>query len=306
MINEGLPTFFAQVEYPEYWLLPEVLYWIAFNRVPRAEFDQDGCELRESALVYHGQVFDITSWLIPPLSVFECKANNLPIDPRTEQIRRYRDFDDYDEEDRERADHEFRWKLNEYLDEPMSQLHRALKTGELNAVGVKAPSGAPAMIQQFIEEKIGDGSISGDAFERIPESGWLRESIRVDDAGLDVSDGYFGLIQIAAEDVLQVFPPEEGETLEIQASGAILMRLPRVEQSPPGQPKRGRPTKNWEAVHAQIAALILKEGGLPQKRESVAAEIIEWYSGQFPDEISRSSIMDRLKSYYANDLIKKK
>ncbi len=306
MKNDELPTFFAQIEYPEYWLLPEVLYWIAFNRLPRAEFDQDGCELRESATVFHGQVFDVTSWLIPPLSVSECKATNLPLDPRTNKILRYRDGDDYDEEVWERAYRRFRWKLNKHLDEPMSQLHRALKAGELNAIGVKVPYGEPAELQERIEDKIGHDEISGDVFESIPEGDWLRESIRIDDAGLDVSNGYFGLIQIAAEDVLQVFPPEEGETLEIQASGAVLMRLPRIEQSPPRKPKRGRPSKNWEAVHAQIAALILKEGGLPQKRESVAAEIIEWYSGQFPDEISRSSIMDRLKSYYANDLIKKK
>jgi hypothetical protein len=72
-----MPTFLQLVELPEKCFLQEVLYWVAFQRLPIA-IDSDGKEFRETEDVgdYDIQMPDRY------LQADECARANIPPDPR--------------------------------------------------------------------------------------------------------------------------------------------------------------------------------------------------------------------------------
>src|SRR5271170_2445354 len=73
-----MATFFQPVALPERCLLREVLYWVAFHRLPIFATDHEGVDIRESAEA-GGYVIEVGDSF---LDEEECKRANIPVDPK--------------------------------------------------------------------------------------------------------------------------------------------------------------------------------------------------------------------------------
>ena len=152
-----MPTFLQPVELPEKCFLQEVLYWVAFQRLPIA-IDSDGEEFRETVDIV--EEYDIK---MPDrfLQDDECARANIPSDPRLAALISNRtmidvkSFDrlmlsgrEYDDETRkviesqrqevvqfQKEYEEWKLKYEVAIEYPASEIFIALKKGELRAKG---------------------------------------------------------------------------------------------------------------------------------------------------------------------------
>ena len=79
--------FFQPVELPEKCFLQEVLYWVAFQRLPIADRNSDGNELRETADIVEEYDIQMPNRF---LQDDECARANIPSDPRLAASINYR------------------------------------------------------------------------------------------------------------------------------------------------------------------------------------------------------------------------
>jgi hypothetical protein len=73
-----MPTFLQAVELPNRCFLQEVLFWVAFQRLPIAQYTRDGKDLRETTEIGEYAVDYVDNYL----SDEEARRVGIPIDPR--------------------------------------------------------------------------------------------------------------------------------------------------------------------------------------------------------------------------------
>jgi hypothetical protein len=310
-----VPTFLQPVELPEKCFLQEVLYWVAFQRLPIADRDSDGNELRETADIV--EEYDIK---MPDrfLQDDECARANIPSDPRLAALISYRPminvetFDrlmlsgsEYDYETRKRIEsqrqeviqfqteyEEFKLKYEAAIEYPASQILIALKKGELKAKGRN-------YADLNFNEEFGVPAFYSAPILDIPPSFWSLKGIDFDASAARNDHDHYYHIFCRTEDVLAQFPGDKRESVY----GVERIGTSFFIKDEPNKPlsdlaaRRGRPPLPWEPFHHEVTALLV-QGALPTKKEAAIKFFQDWFLKEFRVEPSRSKVGEKLKPYY--------
>jgi hypothetical protein len=311
-----MPTFLQPVALPDRCFLQEVLLWVAFQRLPLAEYTHDGEDFRSSREIGGYAVDFVDSFF----SHDETERAGLPIDPRwpvhpsegvTLPVARYDELlskYDLDPDTRKRLEAE-REDAREYQKEseawllhyeraieyPASQIFVALKSGRLKAMGRLLPDPDVKAALSILEA---DGR---DLFDivptNIPGGFWSLQGIDFNVSAARSAADHYCHISCLTEDVLSVFPGDREEVAGVERIGDtfVLSERPRVVQ--PKRSQRGRPPYPWDAFHLEIAGL-LRRGELPEKKEAAIEHFQGWFFREHGVKASRSVLGDKLKPYY--------
>ena len=305
-------TFLQPVELPEKCFLQEVLYWVAFQRLPIA-IDLDGKEFRETEDVgdYDIQMPDRY------LQADECARADIPPDPQlaaligNRTMMDLKSFDrlmlsgrDYDDETRkviesqrqevvqfQKEYEEWKLKYAAAIEYPASKIFVALKSGNLRAKG-----------QNFAEL---DFDVEfGPEFHAppvldIPASFWSLSGIDFDASAAKNGRNHYYHIFCRTEDVLAKFPGDKCEPVHgVERIGTSFLLNETAEKLPPRNARRGRPpTYPWDAFHLEVASLV-KEDKLDKKKEACIKYFQDWFRDTFGVQSSRAAVGEKLKPYY--------
>ncbi|MBX3519657.1 MAG: hypothetical protein KF835_06510 [Xanthobacteraceae bacterium] len=310
-----MPIFLQPVSLPKRCFLQEVLYWVAFKRLPVAQFTLDGKEIRETE-----EIGDYaTSFLDGSVDDEETQAAKIPPDPSwlasleerstlpsvkyEEQLRESNlapDFRAWLEQEREKA-LEFERELDAWtplyqgvLEYPSSRIFVALKEGRLRARGRKLPS---KDVDEALSGLAENGYSTFDlAFSDIPSSFWTLQGINFDASTAKSETDHYCHINFDTEEVLAVFPGERrlAGTVEQVGVSFVLSGNAKTAQL---RTKRGRPSYPWEPFYIEVADLI-RRGELPKKKEAAIEYFKEWFAKNFAIRPSRAAIGEKLTPYY--------
>jgi hypothetical protein len=308
-----MATFFQPVVLPERCLLSEVLYWVAFQRLPIFETDHDGVDIRESAEA-GGYVIEVGNSF---LDENECARANIPADPKylafindtttlsvsyyDGMLEKSSDDDDPDfrrhlEEGREEA-RKFEsdckvWETH-YLgaiEYPASRIFVALKGGQLVATGRLLPT------LDRNEAKNIDRDIFEIEFTEIPRDFWSFKGIDFEASAARNSEAHYCHISLRTDDVLSKFPGERSSVGDVQRIGDTLV-VADATKNPLAKSKRGRPSYPWEPFHHEVASL-LRSNALPDKKEAAIQYFQSWFFKEHGIHPSRAAIGEKLTPYY--------
>jgi hypothetical protein len=263
-----MPTFLQPVDLPERCFLLEVLYWVAFWRLPVAFYMDDGKEFRESDEVggYVAGLADGT------LTVDETSRLGIPADPdwialsqdgitalpvayydnflamhdldvqARNEIERKRELAIKYEREKELWAHRY----TRALEYPASRVFVALRDGSLPAKGRLLPAG------NLVEARSKMEADGGNIFElpvlEIPPPFWSLQGIDFEASA--AGDGGHGYCHVSCrtEDLLRVFPGEKEQVsgiFRIGDSYVLSEAVDRIRSSA----RRGRPPYPWDKFH---------------------------------------------------------
>lgn len=333
-----LPVFYEPTDIPKFWTLYDIAFWIALQRPAQASYDFHGNEARESDDDIGEQIARFGNAFAGGISENECERARLGRSPwaiqqeREDQGKRYllspdyydkqlkfhEDGNDLEEkylremrEDRPLAiahdKYETDWNLNleEYLSVAFSKIFVALREGTMAALGTPTPTpDANADKWDEIWQYLADKSIVEERIKIAPEN-WKLKNIGWQESWLWGNELIFFAVVVPAIEVFSLFPATVGKSFNASIVGEFI--LLEVSDAPV-KPKRklgGRPSKDWAKIDLRVAEIISKDGYLPSKQSALAGELTEWYEATVGDKISRSAVMDRLKSFYKSDVIQK-
>jgi hypothetical protein len=310
-----MPTFLRVVDLPTRCFLREVLFWVAFQRLPIATYDLNSIEMRESPEIndYSAEHSDIGEII---LERSESQRAGIPLDPRLKKrIELYCSQESGDSVDailksfgvaREELDvggaisieEEFdAWKpyYERFVEYPKSQIFIALREGRLQATGRLLPANDPDEAFAIMEEQ--DSGYADIAPNVIPPAFWTLKDIDFESSA--ASDGARRYCHITCEmdEVLSQFPGERQHVGDVERIGDSFV-LPDVSQRPRALTSRGRPSYPWDSFHVEVAAT-LHERTLPEKKEAAIQYFQDWFQRRHGIKVSRSAIGQKLTDYYA-------
>jgi hypothetical protein len=307
-----MPIFLQAVDVPERCLLNEVLFWVAFQRLPVGSQ-----EARESY-----EFGDYAAALDDTLSEEETKRAGIPKDPRLVALLedkplipvsfydRILTTGDLDDDFRkkmkverkaakafeiERRDWQFHYERA--IEYPESRIFGALKDGLLRAMGRLLPDADIDVAHSKLEAE-GRGIVDIAPTEIPPEFWRLRGIDFVENKATD-GDHSYCYISFGTDDVFSAFPGEREAVKGIDRIGDSYViregKKPSVGRS--SLPPRGRPPYPWDAFHLEVAALLLRNE-LPEKKEAAILHFQQWFLREHRIEASRSAVGEKLKPYY--------
>lgn len=310
-----MPTFLQPVILPKRCFLQEVLYWVAFQRLPIAQFTLEGEEIRETEEIGDYAVDVLDSYV----SEEETKLAGIPRDPTwqaaledraTLPVARYdeqlkennlrADFRSWLEGEREKAK-EFEKSLNEWtplykgaLEYPSSRIFVALREGRLKAEGRRLPSTDVNEALGILED---EGHSTFDlALSDIPASFWTLQGINFSTSTAKNDTDHYCHICFQTEEVLSVFPGDRKPAVLVEQIGESYI-ISDATQSSPTRIKRGRPAYPWEPFYLEVADLV-RRGELPKKKEAAIEHFQQWFSQKLGVRPSRAAVGEKLTPYY--------
>jgi hypothetical protein len=311
--------FLQPVDIPERCFLQEVLFWVAFQRLPVASYTIDGKEFRDSDEV-GGYAVELPEgdWLDDD----ECARAKIPPDPRFAQlmgqtttlsVEYYDKFlagNDLDDAMRTRLEGERRdavefqrayeaWEPHyaQAIEYPASRIFVVLKSGRLRAKGRLLPDiDADAAIKILSAD---DRDIYDLPIVEIPPSFWSLRGIEFEESAARNDHDRYCHIHCRTDEVLVVFPGESREPVfgVEKIGGSFLISEAAAKTRHNEDRRRGRPSYPWEAFHLEVAAL-LQSGELPAKKEAGIQHFQEWFHRGLKMKPSRAAIGEKLKPYY--------
>jgi hypothetical protein len=309
-------TFLQRVDVPEICFLKEVLFWVAFRRLPVAIYDLDGNEKRNGTEIggYAVELGDDPDWLEDE----ECATANIPPDPRyaaairgdtslsvkhyNDQLGRFKnDNPSWQRLNKERDEavafekEMESWSLQyeDAIEYPVSNIFVALKDGRLKAKGRLLPEHIDA---ELLNE---DFDFYDTPVVEIPASFWSLKGIDFEDSVAEDNYSRYYHIRCLSTEVFSVFPGDYEPVLEVGKFGPnfLLNATPAIRRFE-NISQRGRPPYPWDAFHLEIADLIHK-GQLPEKKEACIQHLRDWSRNTLGLEVSRSAVGQKLTPYYA-------
>jgi hypothetical protein len=312
-----IKTILAPQEVAEICFLSEAVMWAAFNRFPLASTTTDGWDGRRE--------FEWMEGLDPKLDEdipddAESAFAGLPSRPTYEErlpwnqhrppehIRRSLAAELHDEY-RENFQHELEasiefhaamsvWdeEMKGLLDIHQSRLFMALREGKLEAEGIKLPEKTCEASLVVLDQTKWEGW-NKRQWVGIPPDFWRSDRINWRKSWAEGREAAYALIQVKTEALFDRFPPP-------QPSGSAALRvghnwmLPATEDDAHLPRKsRGRPSLDWDSFHVEVAARI-RASPLPEKQEAFIAEMQEWCSKEWRQQVARSTLLQKIKPYY--------
>lgn len=310
-----MTTFLQPVVLPKRCFLQEALFWVAFQRLPVAQYTLDGEEIRETDEI--GEY--ATSFLDDYVFEDETQAAKIPPDPSwlasleerpaipaaryEEQLKAddlTTEFRAWLEGEREKAI-EFEKKLTAWtplyrgaLEYPSSKIFVALREGRLKAQGRKLPS---SDVNEALSILADDGHSTFDlAFSEIPTSFWTLQGINFDASTAKSETDHYCHINFETEELLSIFPGERKPAGTVEQIGMSYI-IGDVAKGAFNKAKRGRPAYPWELFHLEVADL-LRRGELPQKKEAAIEHLRQLFKEQLGIRPSRAAVGEKLTPYY--------
>lgn len=309
-----MPTFFQPVELSERCFLEEVLYWVAFERLPIAVYWDDGKEIRESDEIdYEPEIVDRV------LTETETERAGMPPDPRwratieekthlpSAHYDRYLADPDLDPDlrkswtlERERSvayEQECEaWQAHfeEAIEFPRSKIFVALKEGRLPAKGKLLPSLDLDEAIETLDTK--DQSILDIEPKDIPPSFWTLKGTNFESSSAQNSFAHYFHISCLTDDVLRAFPGSREEIVGVARIGDTLILSDRPRLVRPAI-KRGRPSYPWDVFHLEVADLLRREE-MPDKKEAAIEYFQCWFERKHGIRPSRAAVGEKLKPYF--------
>jgi hypothetical protein len=310
--------FLQPVAIPEKCFLKEVLYWVAFQRLPLAACDSEGTDTHDST---ENIDFKIEPLEVEWLSDDECTKLGIPPDPNAAALRDDRttagvEFDEYFSMDK--LDEDFRrhleserqeaarfkseyenWKLKftQAIEYPASKIFVALRSGQLRGFGKLLPDKDVRRALSIIDA---EGLRIPDLPNvQIPDSLWSLKALDFEASALSSDRRTYCHVYCLTEEGLAYFPGDDPETIhEVKKIGNTYVIPDRQsKQLVRSNAQRGRPSYPWDGFHHEVAGLI-QEGKLPFKKESGIQYFQEWFHRTRGIRPSRAAIGEKLKPYY--------
>ena len=310
-----MPTFLQPVELPERCYLEEVLYWIAFQRLPVAGYNYDGQEIRQSEEMGYAPGIVETE-----LAEEETKRAGIPPDPHWRALLDDRTllspawYDDFlakydlDPEHRTKlvAEREaavafekecqlWRPHYERAIEYPASRIFIALREGRLAATGRLLPAlDEDEAIDQAEEGK--EAGVLDIAATDIPWSFWTLKGIDFESSAAKNAVAHYCHVSFLTGDVLRVFPGDREEVSGVERVGEtlILSETPRRARS---RNYRGRPPYPWDGFHMEVADL-LHRNSMPDKKEAAIEYFQSWFEREHGIRPSRAAVGEKLKPYF--------
>jgi hypothetical protein len=310
-----MPIFLQPVSLPERCFLQEVLYWVAFQRLPVTQYTLDGKEIRETE-----EIGDYaTSFLAGYVFEEETQAAKIPPDPSwiaALEDRSTLPSTSYDEQlSEDNLTPEFRaWLQGERekavaleremdkwtpmyegaLEYPSSIIFVALREGRLKARGRKLPSND---VNEALSMLSDEGLSTFDlAFSDIPASFWTLHGINFDASTAKNGSDHYCHINFDTQDMLVIFPGERKPGGTVERIGITYIVNDAPQRKLPGT-KRGRPAYPWEQFHIEVADLV-RRGELPKKKEAAIEHFQHWFRQHLGVRPSRAAVGEKLTPYY--------
>jgi hypothetical protein len=307
--------FLQAVDVPDRCFLQEVLYWVAFQRLPIASYTWDGKEIRETDEIEGFEVPGADTLLSPD----ETKRAGIPDDPDWAQrfekrslfeVSWYDEFlaqTDLDDDLRKRMETDreaarvYRRDSDAWeplyaraIEYPASKIFVALREGVLSAKGRLLP----AMDQ---DEALAILEAANRDFFDIPITDisphfWTLDGIHFEASTAKDNTHHYRHISCSTQDMLSVFPGERQDVPGVQRIGDSFILSERHSADRVGI-YRGRPSCPWDKFHIEVAGL-LRSNGLPEKKEAAIEYLRNWFEREHGIKASRSAIGERLKPYY--------
>ena len=307
-----MATFFQPVVLPERCLLREVLYWVAFQRLPIFETDHEGIDIRVSDEAGSGYVIEVGDTF---LLEDECERANIPVDPRylalvnetttlsvsyyDEMLEKYPDDADFhrhlktEREEARKFESDYKTWETHYctaIEYPASRIFVALKGGQLVATGRLLPT-----LDRDEAVKIDRDIFEIDVTE-IPQDFWSLQGIDFEASAARNNTVHYCHISLRTDDVLSAFPGERVPIGGVERVGGTLVVIDATK-NPRIKVKPGRPPYPWDPFHLELAAL-LRKNALPDKKEAAIQYFQSWFSKELGVHPSRSAIGEKLTPYY--------
>jgi hypothetical protein len=318
----GKLVYLQCVELSEICFLQEVLYWVAFARLP---FQQS---IRESRI--DGYKTDVP-YNNGELEYEECERAGLPPDPRldymwaikvllsdgVEEIVASLESDEElteDEASKKQAQSEaaeLRQKLNEWkpkferaIELAAAKVYAALREGRLTSKGVRLPDPDVAVsLKVLAEQETTVGELEDVA---IPKDAWSLPHIYWEISAARNDDEHYCQIRCPTAEVMSLFPHDSvaaGEPLDGLAQHGSFFVLSSNSVAPARRSQsrgrgRGRPSEyRWDDLHLEMAALVLDE--LPPKKDATVEYLRELCGKRGWPVPATRTLYGWLEPYYA-------
>jgi hypothetical protein len=319
------PTYLQPVALDPICFLQEVLYWVAFGRLPIIDPSRNfAIEGYETDLPQaNGELMDE-----------ECDRVDLPRDPRgyydwafgvmlSDQIEEITTFRESVETEtaqdesgtKEHASREveklhaemMEWKpkFERVIELPASEVYAMLRKGRLTSKGVRLPDPDVAVsLKMLAEQNKQLGELEPVA---IPKDFWSLPNIYWEISAARNETEHYCHIYCPTDELMSLFPVDtvtKGESVDVVHHGSFFVLSPTstTAAAPPrrsqGRNRRGRPPEyRWNDLHVEMAELVSK--GLPAKEDSAVAHLREAYRKRFGDPVpGHRTLYDWVKPYY--------
>lgn len=320
--KNGQYKFYREADIPSKWTLNDLLLWVACNFLPEANYDYYGQEVRESYLNLQESPFDFCIFYATSFDENTTTRLGLKLSPDELNYRREeegKEFllspDHYDsmaqlypdkqrhfkalaEEARELEKYADDWSrdFDEYIDIAKSKIHVALHEERLRANGIKIYSATEAEMYDEALKLIQSEQSYLSAFEVIPGEDWYSSGIRWRESALGVRDRFYFSILFRREDIFAAFPPRAKETVNLESNGSDVFFISQ-EIRKINLKRVGRPSKHKQEMEEKIVSCLSREE-LPQTKDSLIHELIDWYNKKFGNNIAYSTVAGRVKPHW--------
>jgi hypothetical protein len=288
------------VALPEICFLPQILYWVAFGRLPDSMGFWDAHDDR-------GMVIEGFCAFNDTLDDDECKRADppLPPDPRSKydwtygimlcdfkeiaQIRAIAEIRADESKSKELEAANFHKEISEWkpkyeraIELAATEIYGALRKGRLSSKGVRLPDPDLEVSLKVLAEQgkqldeLEDVAIPKDAWS-LPHIHWEISAARNDCE-------HYRYIYCPIEEVLSLFPHDivagepvdglvrHGSFFVLARDSAAALPAAAARRSQPRGRGRGRPPEyRWSDLHLEMAAMVCE--GLPSKKEAAVADL---------------------------------
>jgi hypothetical protein len=303
-----MPTFLQPVALPERCSLEEVLYWVAFQRLPIiAAFDNDGQEIRLSDEMDYAPGMVTTE-----LTDEEAERAGIPPDPNWRALidgRGHLSSAYYDQYlAKEDLDPELRqnWSVEREasvafekecalwephyeraIEYPCSKIFIALRDGQLASKGRLLP----ALNEHEAVDKL---DAKGQRILDIPAtdispSFWTLRGIDFESSAAKDTVAHYCHISFLTDDVLRVFPGEREDVSGVERVGDTFILSERSGRYRPNS-RRGRPPYPWDGFHIEVADLLRRDECRPKRKPQSSISKAGSSGSMAPDQAARLSV----------------
>lgn len=312
--HETVPpfAFFEIVNLPELWTLGDTLMWVGLSILPTCNFDLDGNDLRQTLEGAMEGPSDLGygDWAYFPDYVFTNRG--LPPCPEdnagsVEAFRKIVETDpsyrpDLDEALlREAQFQDWLSEVDNFLDLAKMEIVISLRKSNLIAYGIPFSGGDNSMDAQSKLEEIQSNEEFHSLFKEIPSSAWVSTRIDWTDSDLSLPDESWCSIRLSRNQILSLFPPDSSDRKLTLSHSQSNYFTPVGDVGPSTAlkiaKKRGRPTKQWEAVLERAMCIII-DSGLPAKQDAFAQQLCDWYTTEFGERVGLSTMKSKLSKFY--------
>jgi hypothetical protein len=319
-------VYLVEAELSGICFLDEILYWVAFQRLPIFWSDLEGSDCREGGMA--GYEVDCAQYT---LEEDECAMVGLSPDPRrsfdwssdvkldddlqtiiaqSAQAAAEKQAQDHSElKNRNEAAklhqelQNWRPKYRRAMELPMAEIFAALKRGRLSLTGKLLPDLDP---EKALHDLAKNGlDVCDIPLEPlIPKEFWSQHEIFWELSAARNEVHHYCQLCCLTEDLMSVFPLQNlraGEQVSVERFGSFFTRHSAGRQARRMSRRRrvGRPELYpWDRFHLELADLA-KRDVLPSKKEAAIEYFQKWFAeetGQSPP--SRAAIGAKLTPYY--------